>query len=149
MAAQGGVSQFGFELTQPVKAASAGNWNGCAINAGGTLPLSGGLDAIGIVQSPDGHAIGDMLTVTYFGIARYRNAHTAVMSARALMTINASGRAVVAAAGQYVIGRNWMKTGDPDGQNKNVGSSFYGVGMFNFMSPWFAPNSALAVSFYG
>ncbi len=148
MTAQGGIAPYGEYMSTTIKAASAGNWSGCAVNQDGTLATSGGLDAVGIVMNPDGHSVGDALDVAYMGELRYRNAGTATLSATAFLTTNTSGRFIVAGCHTFIVGHNLAKTGDIAGVNLNVGSNFYGVGLFCFPSRWFVPNSAGAVNFY-
>lgn len=143
-----GLNQSRQQFETVIKAASAGNWNGCAITQKGVLSTSQGLDAVGIVQDPDGHAIGDFLTVAYMGELKYRNAGTAALSGTAFLTTNTSGRFTVAGCHTYVVGTNLAKTGDPTGLALNVGSDLYGIGLFCFPSRWFVPNSAGAINFY-
>lgn len=148
MTAAGGINPYGEWMGTRIKAASAGNWNGCAVNQDGTLATSGGLDAVGIVLNPDGHAIGDALNVAFMGELRYRNAGTSVASATQFLTTNTSGRFIVAGCHTFIVGHNLAKTGDINGTNLNVGSDFYGIGLFCFPSRWFVPNSAGAINFY-
>ena len=130
-----------------IKAAQAGLVFGCAVTNGGSLAING-KQAYGLVVNRDPVNSGDALTVGYFGELAFANTQLDVTSARALLTINASGRVIIADSGMYVVGRS---LGHAGAQNANVNSAAVGVGLFNFVTPPYQPSSlgGAGATYYG
>ena len=130
-----------------IKAAQAGIVFGAAVTNGGSLAING-KQAYGICLSPDPVSSGDHINVGYVGEFPFANTQLDVTSARALLSINASGRAVIADSGTYIVGRC---LGTSIGNNANVNSAAIGVGLFNFLTPVYSPSSlgGAGITYYG
>lgn len=138
------AARDGFEMA--IKAAQAGIVFGAAVTAGGSLATTG-LQAVGICLSPDPVSSGDSMIVKWAGEIPFANGQLAVLSARAILTINGSGRAVIADSGLFVVGR---ALGTNLANNSNVNTSAIGIGIFNFTAPAYQPSSlGGAAAYYG
>lgn len=136
MPANNGERQY---FSTPVKCTVATVPFGVAVTLAGGIATSG-QEAIGINLGEDINS-GQTMPVGYLGELPFAVGQLAQLSAKALLTVNASGRCILAVSASLVVG---TAIGDSFDTPANVDSGGLGRGLFNFANPWLIPTSALA-----